>query len=27
VPEGMNLYAWTVEVDGFTGDGDLAGLR
>jgi streptogramin lyase len=27
VPAGMNLYAWTVEVDGYTGDGDLAGLR
>jgi hypothetical protein len=24
VPEGMNLYAWTAEVDGVTGDVDLA---
>jgi hypothetical protein len=26
VPSGMNVYAWTVEVDGITGDVDLAAV-
>ena len=27
VPVGMNVYAWTVQVDGFSGDLEIAALR
>ena len=27
VPAGMNVFAWTARVDGFTGDVELAALR
>ena len=27
VPAGMNVYAWTVQVDGFSGDLEIAALR
>jgi hypothetical protein len=27
VPEGMNVYAWTAEVDGISGDVDLAAVE
>jgi hypothetical protein len=27
VPDGMNVYAWTAEVDALTGDVDLAAVQ